>query len=724
VETYAYGFPRLGEDREYKRIVEGYWNRDISELDLRRNLDDLERKILSTYARFVSNFPVGEMTLYDAMLDTAIMVGLYKAKDPNEYFNLCRGKNALRMKKWFNTNYHYLVPNFSVIEDPSFTLGWNKPKEHMEKHKKGIPYLLGPFTFLKLSEGIPNKMFSHYLIRLGEIYREMIKDFGEVHIEEPAFVMELNRAEIDAIIGVYNLMQVNGTDINLFTYYEGIDFIKDLYELPVKSLGLDFVHGVENYENIKKYGFPDDKILVAGLIDGLNIWRSDIDQVVKRLKWLSLYAKNLMVSNAGPLYHLPITTEGENLDQRLLECLAFAKEKLYELKLVSLSYEEGLTDSWYKPCKFEEDTKVKKRMESLDRKDFIKPVSYEKRRKIQEKILNLPLFPTTTIGSFPQTSDLREKRKDFRAGRVSENEYRTFIKKKISEVIALQEELGLDVLVHGEFERSDMVEFFAEKLDGIATTQKGWIISYGTRVYRPPIIYGDISRPQPMTTNEIGFAQSLTQKPVKGILTGPVTIVAWSFIRLDIPVSEIALQIALCIQDEIKDYEKQGIKIVQIDEPAFKELAPIKKRNWNKYFDWAVAAFNLASQSEPETQVHTHMCYSEFGDIIEFIEKMDFDVISIEASRSGGDIIKSFEQTDFNRQIGLGIWDIHSPRIPSQEEMYLILKRALKVIPKTNLWINPDCGLKTRGWSEVKGSLKNMVELAHRLRGGKDESEN
>ena len=724
METYAYGFPRLGKDREYKKIIESYWNRDISELDLGRNLDDLEEDILSTYRRFVSKFPVGEMTLYDAMLDTAIMVGLYKAKDLNEYYNLCRGKNALRMKKWFNTNYHYLVPDFSGIEDPFFTLSWNKPKEHMEKHKKGIPYLLGPFTFLKLSEGIPNKMFSHYLIRLGEIYREMIKDFEEVHIEEPAFVMELSRAEIDAIIGVYNLMQVSGTDINLFTYYEAIDFIEDLYELPVKSLGLDFVHGVENYENIERYGFPDDKVLIAGLIDGLNIWKSDINQVVKRLEWLSLYAKNLMVSNAGPLYHLPITTKGEDLDQRLLRCLAFAEEKLYELKLVSLSYEGNSTDSWYMPCEFEKDQEVKKRVRSLDTRDLTKPVPYEERRKIQEEILNLPLFPMTTIGSFPQTPDLREKRKDFRAGRIPENEYRTFIEKKISEVIALQEELGLDVLVHGEFERSDMVEFFAEKLVGIATTQKGWIISYGTRVYRPPIIYGDISRPKPMTTEEVCFAQSLTQRPVKGILTGPVTMIAWSFIRQDIPVSEIALQIALSLQEEIKDYENQGIKIVQIDEPAFKELAPIKKRNWNKYFDWAVAAFNLSSQSKPETQVHTHMCYSEFSDIIEFIKEMDFDVISIEASRSGGNIIKSFEQADFNRQIGLGIWDIHSPRIPSKEEMYFILKRALKVIPETNLWINPDCGLKTRGWPEVKESLKNMVELAHSLRKGKDVSEN
>ncbi len=718
MQTYAYGFPRLGENREYKRLIENYWDRKIPENELRIGIDELEKSRLVAYEKQNDKFPVGEMTLYDNMLDTALMVGLYECEDLNGYYNLCRGKNALELTKWFNTNYHYLVPDFGH-RAPLFSVVWNKPKQELEKHKKGIPYLIGPFTFLKLSKGIEPGKFGDYLLALGDVYAELTDDFSEVHIDEPAFVMDVSGEEIRLIKEVYGRIASPGSDIYLFTYYDSVDFLEELYELPVKAIGLDFVNGEENLEKIRRYGFPKDKTLIAGIVNGRNVWRTEIERAVKTLRELSSYAENLTISNASPLYHLPVTIRSDSLPEQLLSRLAFAEERLYELNLIARAYEGDGKDAreWNREtAHFGVNERVRERVSNLKDEDFIKSVPYHERVKRQKEFLKLPLFPTSTIGSFPQTPEVRRRRAAFRAGRISEEEYSSFIKREISKLIKLQEELGLDVLVHGEFERTDMVEFFAERLDGIATTRKGWVLSYGTRVYRPPIIYGDISRPAPMTVDEIGFARSLTEKPVKGMLTGPVTIIAWSFVRDDIPVSEVAYQIALCLQDEIKDYEREGIKIVQIDEPAFRERAPIKKRKWDKYFDWAIKSFRLTSQSKPETQIQTHMCYSEFGEIIGYIIQMDFDVITIEASRSKGDIIKYFEAVNFDRQIGLGVWDIHSPAVPSTEKMRESVERALRVFPKESFWINPDCGLKTRGWEEVVPSLKNLVELARELR--------
>jgi 5-methyltetrahydropteroyltriglutamate--homocysteine methyltransferase len=488
----------------------------------------------------------------------------------------------------------------------------------------------------------------------------------------------------------------------------------------VKAIGLDFVNGEDNLAKVKKYGFPENKTLVAGIVNGRNIWRTNIENAVELLRELSRYAKNLAISNASPLYHLPITIKSEILDEKLLNKLSFAEERLYELKLIAQAYEgnrEGITE-WNKETpSFGINGKVRERSKNLREQDFARSAPYPERVRKQKQRFGLPLFPTSTIGSFPQTAEIRKKRMDFKAGRISQKEYEAFIREKISDLIKLQEEIGLDVLVHGEFERTDMVEFFAEKLDGMATTKNGWICSYGTRGYRPPIIYGDIARPNPLSINEIAFAQSLTKKPVKGMLTGPVTMIAWSFARDDIPISEVAYQIALCLQDEIQDYERNGIKVVQIDEPAFRERTPIKRRNWNGYFDWATKSFRLASsQAKAGTQIQTHMCYSEFGDIIDQIMNMDFDVITIEASRSRGDIIGHFEKVKFDRQIGLGVWDIHSPVIPNTRDMKKVVNRALKVFPQENFWINPDCGLKTRKWEEVVPALKNLVALARELR--------
>jgi len=661
------------------------------------------------------------MTKYDKMLDLACLFGLYECKNLDAYYELARGKNALELTKWFNTNYHYLVPDFSRLNDTfSFKQAKISLEDRFKKYRGGMPYLIGPFTFLKLSKGISRDKFKSYLLSLADVYYELLDDFKEIHIDEPAFVMELSEDEIDLIKQAYSRFKNSKCRINLFTYYDSVDFLKDLYDLPVKSIGLDFINGRENLDYIKEYGFPEDKVLIAGVVNGRNIWRTDIRKAVEFLKELNHYAKEIIISNAAPLYHLPVTIEGEELDEGLMKKMAFAKERLYELKLISKVYEGDAEEigNWNeeRPA-FGINDKVRDRIKNLKDEDFIKPYSYLKRHKKQKEILNLPLFPTTTIGSYPQDKEVREKRAQFRKGKISQDEYRDFIRHKIKDLIRFQEDIGLDVLVHGEFERTDMVEFFAQELDGIATTRNGWIISYGTRGYRPPIIYGDISRPKPMTLEEISYAQSLTHRPVKGMLTGPVTILAWSYVREDIPIYEVGYQIALCLQEEIKDYEKAGIKIVQIDEPAFREKAPIKKRNWSDYFNWAINSFNLASQSKPETQIHTHMCYSEFGEIIDYIKMMDFDVITIEASRSKGDIIKDFKKIDFKKQIGLGVWDIHSPAVPSCSDMENIITQALEVLPKENLWINPDCGLKTRDWPETEASLKNLVAVARKLRG-------
>ncbi len=715
-KSYAYGFPRMGEKREFKKLLENFWKRVISEVELRKGIDSLERERLNTYSQFVDMHPVGEMTLYDSMLDMAIILGIYPSNNLQDYFELCRGKSDLELTKWFNTNYHFLVP--IIPPQPVFKLSWNKPKEALEKFKKGIPYLIGPFTFLKLSKGYKQEKFRAHLLAIAEVYKEIISTLPEIHLDEPAMVMDITKEEIEAIKGAYKIIGEAKKNVYLFTYYDSVDFLEELYQLPVKGIGLDFVHSRGNLGKIKKIGFPKDKILIAGVLSGRNVWRMKIDEKRKILKELSGQTKNIWLSNAAPLSHLPVTTEGESLDEKLLNRLAFAREKLYELQILSKPDEKKLKEWSKEPdVSWGVNEKTQEKVKALKERDFTKPVSYSERAKAQKEILNLPLLPTTTIGSYPQTEEVRKKRSAFRKGIIDEKEYQNFIKANIKEVIQTQEALGLDVLVHGEFERTDMVEFFANKLEGIATTQNSWIISYGSRGYRPPIIYGDVYRKKSLTIEEITYAQSLTRKPVKGMLTGPITMLSWSYLREDVSSEIAAYQIALALQEEIKDYEKAGIKIIQIDEPAFREKLPLKRKKWKEYFCWAGRAFRLVhSQSRPSTQIHTHMCYSEFGEIIKQILKLDFDVISIEASRSKGEIVSSFETLKFDRQIGLGVWDIHSPAVPDLENMRKIARRALKFIPRENFWINPDCGLKTRNWKEVIPSLKNVVQIARELR--------
>ncbi len=759
MQTYAYGYPRLGENREFKKIIEGYWQGKVSEAELQQGIRELERARLAAYAQFVDAYPIGELTLYDNMLDTAIMLGVCPIgpADLNAYFELARGADALPMTKWFNTNYHYLVSRLSPISefkarwrkplfalrrwfetemfyhapelsDAEFEARWNKPLQSQAEHGVGYPYLIGPYTFLRLSRGLEPEQLPAMLEKLTPAYAEILRSLNDagaayVHIDEPAFAMDVPDADVQAIRAAYQTLG-QAAPILLFTYYDSVDFLPQLYDLPIAGIGLDLVHGKRNYDRLARYGFPSDKILIAGVVDGRNVWKTDLAATAERVRQLQTQTgATVWLSNAAPLLHLPVTVEPETkLDPALRERIAFAKERLQELRLLKTLLTEGETDAtrawnayqhaadhWYSKA-------VQERVANLKAEDFERALPYAERDKLQRERLKLPLFPATTIGSFPQTPEVRQMRQAYRTGKISAQEYETYIQNQIRELIQFQEELGLDVLVHGEFERTDMVEFFAEKMDGIAFTQHGWLLSYGTRVYRPPIIYGDVARAEPMTLKETTFAQSLTQKPVKGMLTGSVTIIAWSYVREDIPVEQVAYQIGLALQDEVRDLESAGIAIIQIDEPAYREKAPLKRADWDAYFRWAAQAFKLAARAKPETQVHTHMCYSDFNTVLHYIDWMDADVITIEAARAKGEVISAFEHYNYARQIGPGVFDVHTPAVPSVESIETVMERAIRVFPKQQFWVNPDCGLKTRKWDEVVPALKNMVQAARNLR--------
>ncbi len=752
MKAIAFGFPKIGEKREFKKLLEDFWKGKISEEELHRGFRNLALWRTQLYKTNVDMIPCNELSYYDFMLDTALMVGAIPErfgtyKGMETYFQMARGKNALEMTKWFNTNYHYLVPE---IEKEEFYLFINKPLNEYSFFKEGdietVPHIIGPFTFLRLSKVLKKKegilplyeigkienreTFERLSDKLSDVYLQVLKALKKagchrVHLEEPALVLDTENWQWDIVEAIYKKLSSEGISIGLFTYYDSVSDYERYISLPVQAFHLDLVSNKENLKNIREKGFPSDKGLIAGVINGRQPWKANLKEKLKLVEELMNIAGSVILSNSCPLYHLPVTVEPEDeLPEGLKERLSFAKEKLKELRVLRDALrgcEEALGEikksgKLYEDS-FGENPEVRKRITALRDEDFRREIPYKERQKIQKDTLNLPLFPTTTIGSFPQTEEVRKKRTAFRNKKISQKEYKEFIREQIKKVINFQESIGLDVLVHGEFERTDMVEFFAFKMEGIATTKHGWVLSYGSRVYRPPIIYGDVSRTEPMTLEEITYAQSLTNKPVKGMLTGPVTILNWSYYREDVPKKEIAYQIALALLDEVKDLEKAGIKIIQIDEPAFREGVPLKKRDWQEYFNWAVKAFRLCSRAKSETQIHTHMCYSEFNEIIEYIYQMDFDVISIEASRSKGEIIEAFERfKGWDRQIGIGVYDIHSPAIPTKEEMKLILERAMKILPKELLWVNPDCGLKTRKWEEVEPALKNMVQMTQELR--------
>lgn len=735
VKTTVFGYPKIGPQRELKKALESYWSGKISQKKL---FDEAENLIINNAKTIVQHgidiVPSNEFSLYDFILDISVMFNVIPERfksidDPiDRYFAIARGTSdapASEMTKWFNTNYHYIVPE--VDETTEFELKENKPLKEYELLRNSLniktkPIITGPITYLYCAKV---KEYAYFLDKLASVYGRLLKELEEsgveeVQIDEPAMVLDLDENKVDAVIECYRKLTSNlsKTKIYVQTYYESLShYERIVYELPVHGIGFDFVDGAENLENILKFGFPKDKVLIAGIVSGRDPWKTDFTETLKLIETLTKFTDKIVLSNSCPLFHLPVTLKGEILPEEISSLLSFANERLEELALLKASINDGkelprqnLSFKFINPL-------VQEKLSQIDENALDRKPTFKERYEKQMEILKLPLFPTTTIGSFPQTAELRKVRAEFKAGKISREQYEDFVNKEIKKAIEIQEQIGLDVLVHGEFERTDMVEFFAERLQGFAITKNGWVQSYGSRCVRPPIIYGDVWRDKPLILKETLYAQSLTKKPVKGILTGPVTILQWSYPRKDISKKEVAYQIALALQQEVLELEKAGIRIIQIDEPAFREGMPLKKSKIQEYFDWAIKSFRIVTHKvKPETQIHTHMCYSEFNDIIDKIHAMDADVISIEASRSKGEILKAFEHFKYDRGIGIGVYDIHSPRIPGVEEMLEIVKRSIKLIDKKLFWINPDCGLKTRGWQETIPSLKNMVKVAEIMR--------
>ncbi|WP_322972543.1 5-methyltetrahydropteroyltriglutamate--homocysteine S-methyltransferase [Pseudalkalibacillus salsuginis] len=749
------GYPRIGEKREWKKALEQFWKGQQTEEELLAKMEQLRLQDLKKQKDFgVDWIPTGDFSYYDHVLDTAVMFGFIPERFQSSgeksllqtYFDIARGTNeavASEMTKWFNTNYHYIVPEIENDAKPFLTE--NRPLSYFleAKEKLGIiskPIILGPITFLKLAKGFEKEAFENLLEALVPLYIQVLQELEKegaewVQIDEPILCTTLDKEELAYFKKVYGNIQgeLPNLKVLLQTYFESVDHYEEVLTFPVDGLGIDFVHDAgENLAALKKHGFPADKTLAAGLIDGRNVWRSDLAKTWQQLEVIREHVnvEQLIIQPSCSLLHVPVTTiSEEHLEDELKHALAFADQKLQETVLLTKGMNDGkdsiaaeiekqmsrLDQFWNSTGR--NNPSVQEEVQKWEGKEPARALPFTERQALQQKVFQLPLLPTTTIGSLPQTSEIRLARSRFRKGKWSKEAYETFVKEKTSEWIDHQEEIGLDVLVHGEFERNDMVEYFGEKLKGFAFTDYAWVQSYGSRCVKPPIIFGDVSLPEPMTVKEITYAQSLTKKPVKGMLTGPVTILNWSFVRDDIKPSEVTKQIALALEKEIKHLENNGISMIQVDEPALREGLPLKKGKQQAYLDEAVYAFRLATSSvKNDTQIHTHMCYSEFGEIIDTIDQLDADVISIEAARSHGELIEDFEKIGYDKEIGLGVYDIHSPRVPSIEEMERSILRALQVLDPRQFWVNPDCGLKTRGIEESIAALKNMQEAALRVR--------
>ncbi|MBR2550322.1 MAG: 5-methyltetrahydropteroyltriglutamate--homocysteine S-methyltransferase [Clostridiales bacterium] len=751
MNTSVIGYPRIGKDRELKFASEKFFAGEIDEnalLEVAKNIrkEDLLKQKEAGITYISSN----DFSFYDNVLDTAFLFNIipqrYKDLGLSEletYFALARGYQgvkgnvkALAMKKWFNTNYHYLVPE--IDDDTEISLVGNKPvNEYVEAKSLGVETkvaLIGPFTFLKLAKFTGSKKIADVSEKLTGEYVKLVsvlasKGAALIEFDEPYLVRDLDGADIDLFKSIYAriLANKNGTKVLLQTYFGDIrDIYSEVIKLDFDLIGLDFFEGRKTLDLVKTNGFPADKILVAGLVNGKNIWRNDYKKTLSVLSETG--TGNVVIGTSCSLLHVPYTLENETkLSDDYKKHFAFAEEKLTELseiaQIAGSDYENSdifkNNQKLFEGRKDSEDKDVQAKVAAITDADYVRIPVFEEREKIQKEILNLPLFPTTTIGSFPQTQDVRKNRQEFKKGLKSKEDYIEFNRKKIAECIKLQEEIGLDVLVHGEFERNDMVEYFGEHLNGYVFTEKAWVQSYGTRNVKPPIIWGDVSRREPITVEWSKFAKSCTNKPVKGMLTGPVTILNWSFPREDISIKESILQIALAIRDEVLDLEANGINIIQIDEAALREKLPLRRTDWySEYLDFAIPAFRLVhSKVKPETQIHTHMCYSEFTDIIPAIDAMDADVITFEASRSDLQILDSLKENNFKTEVGPGVYDIHSPRVPSVEEIVSALTKMRTKIEDSKLWVNPDCGLKTRGTEETVKSLTNLVAAAKQIRG-------
>ena len=750
MKNYITGFPRIGEQRELKRALESFWAGKIDEANLQEVAKELRIKHIKYQdERGIDLISVNDFSFYDLILDNIVTFGAIPSRFQNlngleQYFALARGSKdavAMEMTKWFNTNYHYIVPE--ITKDTKFSLNLDKILSEYKEAKsitsrKLKINLIGPITFLALSKTTdktcPFSKFDELVSKYCELLKEISKLDDEVivQIDEPIFVTDLDEKLVKFIKPTYNkFSKISNLKIIFMTYFENaIKAVNELIDTKIWAIGLDFTND-KNFKALEILS-KSDKVLFAGIINGRNVWRANLDDKLKIIKKIkeNLSEDRIFIGTSCSLLHVPFTLKYEDkLNSEIKSWLSFAVEKIDEVRIISKLasnlklcqndqkiYKESLEAAKNrKISKLINDDEVNLRVKNLTK--FRRDGDFKDRISLQDKRLNLKSLPTTTIGSFPQTAELRQIRRAYKNEVVDENFYENEIKKYIDECIKFQEEIDLDVLVHGEPERNDMVEYFGEQLSGYAFTQNGWVQSYGSRCVKPPLLFGDVKRPNPMTVKWITYAQSKTNKPVKGMLTGPVTIMNWSFVRDDKDKSEIVKELALAIADEINDLQNAGIKIIQVDEAAFKEGYPLRKEDVCAYEKFAVDAFRLAVRpARKDTQIHTHMCYSEFNDIIKTIEAMDADVISIETARSGNELLKVFKEVGYKQEIGPGVYDIHSPRVPSVEELVEQIENILKVFPKEKLWINPDCGLKTRKWEEVKPSLKNMVEAVKIIR--------
>lgn len=750
-KTSVIGFPRIGKNRELKFATENFFKGEITAEELEEKAKALRAYGWKKQADSgISFIPSNDFSFYDNVLDAAFLFGAVPKRysslslSPLEtFFAASHGYQgdagdvkALPMKKWFNTNYHYIVPELSSDTEISISKNNKVISEYKEAKALGIqtvPSLIGPYTFLHLATFTGKKKaedFSQNIVCALSSLAESLSEEGAewISFAEPALVLDVSESEKSLFLSIYKnlISKIRATTkikIILQTYFGDVrDVYTEICNLNFDAIGLDFVEGKKSLELLES-GFPKNTLLFAGIVNGKNIWRTDYEKKTEILSKITkaVSEKNVVIGTSCSLLHVPYTTQSEEkINCDIKKHFAFAEEKLSELKELSLGDEKSFSENkkLFESERVFKTQSVQNALSELKEDDFIRKPDFFEREKIQHNAFRLPLFPTTTIGSFPQTKEVRANRASYKKGAITKEQYISFNQKKIAECIKLQEKLGLDVLVHGEFERNDMVEYFGSQLYGYIFTQNAWVQSYGTRCVKPPIIWSDVSRKSPMTVEWSVFAQKQTKKIVKGMLTGPVTILNWSFPRDDISLQEQAQQIALAIREEVLDLEKNGIKIIQIDEAALREKLPLRKSDWHKeYLDWAIPAFRLVhAKVKPETQIHTHMCYSEFNDIIRQIDDMDADVITFEASRADLKILDALKEAEFRTEVGPGVYDIHSARVPSVEEIKTALEKMLLKVEKEKLWVNPDCGLKTRGDEETEKALANLVEAARLLR--------
>jgi 5-methyltetrahydropteroyltriglutamate--homocysteine methyltransferase len=754
----VYGYPRQGQGRELKKAIEGYWKGRVTADALRATAAGLRRTAWRQLADAgVDEVPTGDFSYYDHVLDTTVMVGAIPARhrdavaaDPLDgYFAMARGTKdvaPLEMTKWFDTNYHYLVPELGpdtvFVADSAKQTG--ELKEALALGLTARPVLVGPVTYLLLAKpapGVPADFAPVTLLdRLLPVYAEVLADLRAagaawVQLDEPALVQDRTPAELDAAQRAYRALGAltDRPKLLVASYFDRLgEALPVLAKAPVDGLALDFTErAAANLDALAAAGGLPGKRLVAGVVNGRNIWADDLSASLATLGTLLGLADRVDVAASCSLLHVPLDTAAErDIDPLILRWLAFARQKTAEIVTLAKGLTSGtdaiagelaanravLASRANSPIT--RDPAVRARTGAVTAADARRAQPYGERAAAQRAALGLPLLPTTTIGSFPQTGELRTARADLRAGRIDTAGYEERIRAEIQEVISFQEKTGLDVLVHGEAERNDMVQYFAEQLVGCLATQHGWVQSYGTRYVRPPILAGDISRPEPMTVRWTTYAQSLTVRPVKGMLTGPVTMLAWSFVRDDQPLADTARQVALALRDEVGDLEAAGTSVVQVDEPALRETLPLRTGDRPEYLAWATEAFRITTSGvRPDTQIHTHMCYAEFGDIVRAIDDLDADVISLEAARSHMQVAHELAAHGYPREAGPGVYDIHSPRVPSAQEAAGLLRTGLAAIPAERLWVNPDCGLKTRGWPETRAALENLVAAARTVRG-------